>query len=539
MAGGIFISYRREDSQHAAGRLVDRLERSFGRDQVFMDVDAIEPGLDFVDVLDQKLANCDVLLALIGRGWLEARDQSGRRRLDDPSDFVRLEIEAALRRNIRVIPVLLDGGSFPKEESLPDSLKPLVRRQAVRLTHERFASDTEGLVQSLIGIVGPGRRPPVSTGARRVPRSATVPARTSFAHRLVAWAYALLAIPARVFLQLIVPHWRALAMAGLGLVSGVLSGTIARPSRPWLSPVGAVFLLPGANKEDFVLIGFFFGIVVAVSLWIWTRNWWTLLVLPVATMYAWSAALWVALPYGAIFGNLIASSLAAGAVGAVATHLGCALFAPPLRRPMWIGITCAVGAMAGTLYFMREQKMIDEGLLYVVWQPAVAFCLGLGLGREKSASSRLSLVACGYALLALPGFILCLVPLSGVVYAWKDYPWVSLLWVLPPAILIVALGAYLRRSRGLASARSDIVLYWIGGAVPLAFAWFATLDIHKWSFLGPDRYFASGALVAGVVAMAGVVLMLIDLRRHRRARDAASQPGRPAPGLSESASAQG
>ena len=538
MAGGIFISYRREDSQHAAGRLVDRLERSFGRDQVFMDVDAIEPGLDFVDVLDQKLANCDVLLALIGRGWLEARDQSGRRRLDDPSDFVRLEIEAALRRNIRVIPVLLDGGSFPKEESLPDSLKPLARRQAVRLTHERFASDTEGLVQSLAGIVGPNRRSPASTGARRVPRSATVPARPPFAHRLVAWAYALSAIPARVFLQLIVPHWRALAMAGLGLVSGVLSATVARPYRAWLSPVGNVFFLPVASsglashtpEEDFVLIGFFFGVVVAVSLWIWTRNWWTLLALPVATMYAWSAALWTALPLEG-GKNPIAWGLSAGAVGAVATHLSCALFAPPLRRPLWIAVTCAVGAVTGTLYFMRVEKMIDEGLLYVIWQPAVAFCIGLGLGREKSASSRLSLVACGYALLALPGFFLYL-PLLGMLGA----PHLS---ATLSAILIVALGAYLRRSRGLASARSEVVLYWIGAAVPLAFAWFMALDIHKWSFLGPDRYFASGALVAGIAAMAGLVLMLIDLRRHGRARDAATQGERAAPRFSESASVKG
>lgn len=193
MAGGIFISYRREDSRHAAGRLHEPLGLAFGRDRVFMDVDAIEPGLDFVEVLNQKLAGCDVLLALIGPGWLDAADAGGQRRLDNPSDFVRLEIEAALRRNIRVIPVLLDDARLPDEESLPAALKPLVRRQAVKIAHERFAADAEGLVRSLATVVAP---------SPRGRQSAIPPVAGRFAYRLVAWAYALLALPLYVWLNL-------------------------------------------------------------------------------------------------------------------------------------------------------------------------------------------------------------------------------------------------------------------------------------------------------------------------------------------------
>src|SRR5262249_34045163 len=101
---------------------------------------------------------CDVLLALIGPGWLDARDASGQRRLDNPLDFVRLEIEAALRRNIRVIPVLLDGAGLPHEDSLPAALQPLTRRQALRITHERLAADAEGLLRSLAAVVEPTSR---------------------------------------------------------------------------------------------------------------------------------------------------------------------------------------------------------------------------------------------------------------------------------------------------------------------------------------------------------------------------------------------
>ena len=113
-AGRIFISYRRADTPHVAGRLFDRLATRFGAGHVFMDVDSIEPGLDFAETIEAAVGACDVLLVLIGPNWVEAVDEQGRRRLEDPDDFVALEITAALRRRIRVIPVLVDGAPSPR-----------------------------------------------------------------------------------------------------------------------------------------------------------------------------------------------------------------------------------------------------------------------------------------------------------------------------------------------------------------------------------------------------------------------------------------
>src|SRR5277367_2433845 len=103
----IFLSYRRDDSRHQAGRLHDRLVAQFGSDQIFKDVDSIPMGLDFREVLTERVAGCEVFLAVIGDAWLSITGKSGARRLDDPGDFVRIEIEAALSRNIPVIPVLV------------------------------------------------------------------------------------------------------------------------------------------------------------------------------------------------------------------------------------------------------------------------------------------------------------------------------------------------------------------------------------------------------------------------------------------------
>ncbi len=157
MSDDIFISYRRVDSQAYAGRLHDRLVQVFWRDQVFIDVDAIEPGVAFAEVLDERLRSCMVVLAIIGNRWIDARDANGSRRLDDPGDLVRVELETALVRNIRVVPVLVDGAEVPMSNSLPAGLAHLVDRQAVRLTHERFAADADALVKSLTKIFTPKR----------------------------------------------------------------------------------------------------------------------------------------------------------------------------------------------------------------------------------------------------------------------------------------------------------------------------------------------------------------------------------------------
>jgi hypothetical protein len=149
MAGNIFINYRRGDDPGFTQALFSRLEQAFAPDRLFMDVDNIAPGLDFVQVLNEQVARCDVLIAVIGKNWLEAADESGQRRLDNPEDFVRIEIESALSQKKRVIPVLVNDARMPRSTELPDGLKPFARCNAVRLTHERFRADTQGLVKAL------------------------------------------------------------------------------------------------------------------------------------------------------------------------------------------------------------------------------------------------------------------------------------------------------------------------------------------------------------------------------------------------------
>jgi hypothetical protein len=138
MNGQIFISYRRDDSSAWAGRLSDNLSRHFISKQIFIDVN-LEPGIDFVEA---SVGSCDALIAVIGKRWLTSSDEEGKRRLDNPEDFVRLEIATALKRNIRVIPVLVDGALMPRSGDLPDNLKLLVRRNALDVSHNRFIADS-------------------------------------------------------------------------------------------------------------------------------------------------------------------------------------------------------------------------------------------------------------------------------------------------------------------------------------------------------------------------------------------------------------
>ncbi len=150
MSGIVFINYRRNDAAGMAGRLFDRLEQDFPGDQLFFDVDTIPPGKDFVDYLNEKVAACDVLLAVIGPAWRSELDwQDYPDRGTRSKDFVRLEIEAALSQGKTVIPVLVSGAEMPGEDDLPSSLRPLARRNAVRLSHERFKADAAGIANVL------------------------------------------------------------------------------------------------------------------------------------------------------------------------------------------------------------------------------------------------------------------------------------------------------------------------------------------------------------------------------------------------------
>jgi hypothetical protein len=151
---GIFISYRREDTVAYAGWLGDKLSERFGSDKVFRDVDSVDLGLDFVEAIQRAVDSCDVLIAVIGRSWQTATDQSGAQRLKNPNDYVRMEISAALKRNVRVVPVLVQGASMPSADELPNDLAALARRNAFEMHDTSWGADLQRLVTGLERVVG-------------------------------------------------------------------------------------------------------------------------------------------------------------------------------------------------------------------------------------------------------------------------------------------------------------------------------------------------------------------------------------------------
>jgi hypothetical protein len=178
----IFVSYRRTDAPAHAGRIYDRLVDRFGKDNVYKDLDSTAPGADFVEVIDETIAGCDALVAVIGRDWVSAKRRwRGGRRLDDPQDWVRREIAAALERDIRVVPVLVAGARMPSADALPDDLKRLARRHAVELSETAWSPQLTQLIESLAaprpprqpGGPGPTSRPelphPSRQGRARAP----------------------------------------------------------------------------------------------------------------------------------------------------------------------------------------------------------------------------------------------------------------------------------------------------------------------------------------------------------------------------------
>jgi formylglycine-generating enzyme required for sulfatase activity len=157
----IFVSYRRKESRHQTDRLCDFLKQHFGAGQVFQDVDGIPLGSDFRRVLTEQVAGCDVFLAVIGDEWLSIAGKSGARRIDDPGDYVRIEIEAALARNILIIPVLVDNASIPQAEELPESLRELAYRQGLRVRgNPDFRDDVKRLVRGIEEAVSRGQPKP-------------------------------------------------------------------------------------------------------------------------------------------------------------------------------------------------------------------------------------------------------------------------------------------------------------------------------------------------------------------------------------------
>ncbi|MBK7530613.1 toll/interleukin-1 receptor domain-containing protein [Piscinibacter sp.] len=178
--GAIFISYRRDDTEGHAGRLYEDLVEQFGKQAVFFDVSAIEPGQDFRKAIDANVARCSVLLAMIGPRWLDA--SGGARRIDDAGDFVRLEIASALKRDVPVVPVLVQGAKMPAAAQLPADVADLAWRNAVELSHARWPSDVQVLAQALVAHMGgaeavPPRQQAASSASTLPPEPVHSPSR--------------------------------------------------------------------------------------------------------------------------------------------------------------------------------------------------------------------------------------------------------------------------------------------------------------------------------------------------------------------------
>jgi DNA polymerase len=145
----IFINYRRQDSEGYVGRLYDHLANFFPREDIFMDIEALLPGVDFVEALEKAVAGCEIFLAVIGPSWIDATDDAGARRIEQWNDFVRIEIALALKHNKLVIPLLFGGARMPPPDRLPDDITALARRNSFEISHKRFAYDVELLVGSI------------------------------------------------------------------------------------------------------------------------------------------------------------------------------------------------------------------------------------------------------------------------------------------------------------------------------------------------------------------------------------------------------
>ncbi len=224
----IFISYRREDCAPYAGRLADTLGVRFGSDTVFMDVGSIDLGVDFVQQIERAIGDCDVVLAMIGDEWLTVTDEQGRRRIDKPDDFVRIELAEALARDdVRVIPVLVEGAEMPSPAELPEPLVPLARRNGISLTDTRWRSDTSVLIDAIGSAISAAPPPAPAPGPPAASKPAAPAPRTA------------VAAPASFVSKYL---WIVPALVSFGWLTFLYFGVKANERR-WLI-AGGVYLLP-------------------------------------------------------------------------------------------------------------------------------------------------------------------------------------------------------------------------------------------------------------------------------------------------------
>ena len=226
----IFICYRREDSSGHAGRLYDRLGARFG-DEVFMDIDAIGPGVDFARLIDETIDTIEAVIVVMGQEWLSSADADGSRRLDDPEDLVRQEISVALARDVLVIPVLVQGAVLPKPADLPPELVGLTRHNAFEVSDARWNYDADRLVRALEEALAPtptASALPVSDSAVDDGTSVTSAAKPSSTPMILAVTGALLVLLFGLFVG---PTWHdeqvwlriVVALAVVGITAAGLS----------------------------------------------------------------------------------------------------------------------------------------------------------------------------------------------------------------------------------------------------------------------------------------------------------------------------
>lgn len=234
---GIFVSYRHKDTQGEASRLADDLREALAGVQIFRDVETIAPGEDFVVALERALADCSVMLVLIGPIWLETRDAQGRRKIDDPNDWTRLEVATGLKRDVRVIPVTCRDAALPASEELPEDIRALRRRQAFQLDNDRWRYDVEQLISRLAQ----------SEGFERARKPATAePAPAKPPNTLKRWALAGAGVIGAMIAII------SMIDTGDGLESG--GGKALPPPNPdisgvWRSSDGEVYVFQQTGRE--------------------------------------------------------------------------------------------------------------------------------------------------------------------------------------------------------------------------------------------------------------------------------------------------
>jgi hypothetical protein len=251
----IFISYRRSDNPDATGRIYDRLVAEFGRALVFKDIDSIPLGRDFRGHLNEIIGDCAAVLAIVGPRWTDARNDAGQRRLEDPDDFVRIELEAALARNIPVVPVLVGNAMLPGSALLPSTLEALAYRQSIEVRPDPdFHNDATRLVAALRRILDPSAPGTDESPTESVP-AARAAQRESQWRRRVVWLGSIAAVAVLAAVAFAIPALRHLRETPPApppeIRTEIVTPTTDQPTSFALSPDGRqiVFVASGDGES--------------------------------------------------------------------------------------------------------------------------------------------------------------------------------------------------------------------------------------------------------------------------------------------------